>query len=79
MSRNRITETGDSPALLLSPEIMEKLGIHVGDEVEVSIVDRTLTLRSLDEARRAQNIEAATKTVFDRRQSAYEELAQGVE
>lgn len=79
MSRNRITETQNSAALLLSPELLEKLGINVGDEVDVSVVDRTLILRSLDEAARAQKIGAVTKIVFERRRSAYEELARGAE
>lgn len=79
MSRNRITETQNSAALLLSPELLEKLGINIGDEVDVSVVDRTLILRSLDEAERARKIDAATKTVFENRRSAYEELARGAE
>ena len=79
MSRKRITETGDSAALLLSPDILESLGISVGDEVDVSIVGRTLILRSLGEAERARKIEALTRVVFDRRRSAYEELAKGAE
>lgn len=79
MSRERITETESSAALLLSPELLEQLGVSVGDEVDVSVVDRTLVLRSLDEAKRAQKIDAATKAVFERRRSAYEELARGAE
>ncbi len=79
MSRKQITETGHSAALLLSPEILEELGVNVGDEVDVSIVDRTLILRPLDEVERAKKIDAATSIVFERRRSAYEELAKGVE
>ncbi len=79
MSRKQITATGDSAALLLSPEILKELGVSVGDEVDVSIVDRTLILRSLDEVERAKKIDAATRVVFESRRSAYEELAKGVE
>jgi len=79
MSRGRITATGDSPALLLSQEVLDKLGLKVGDEVDISLVERTLILRSLDEADRARRIENTTSSIFERRKSAYEELAKGIE
>jgi len=79
MSRKRITVSESSTALLLPQEILDLMGVDAGDEVEVSVVDRTLILRPLDEAERAQKIEAAAKSTFERRQSAYEELAKGVE
>jgi antitoxin component of MazEF toxin-antitoxin module len=79
MSRERITVIGESAALLLSQDVLDKLGIAIGDEVELSLVDRTLILQPLDEAYRAQKLEAVTKTVFERRQSAYTRLAQGAE
>ena len=79
MSRKRITTAGDSAAVILSQEILDVMGVKVGDEVDVSVVDRTLILRSLDEAERARKIDAATKDIFERRRSAYEELAGGAE
>ncbi|HEY0386615.1 MAG TPA: AbrB/MazE/SpoVT family DNA-binding domain-containing protein [Pyrinomonadaceae bacterium] len=79
MSRKRITSDDNSAILELSQEILDKLGVAVGDEVDLSIVDRTLILRPLDETERARAIEAATKATFTRRQSAYEELAKGAD
>jgi antitoxin component of MazEF toxin-antitoxin module len=79
MSRERITAIGESAALLLPKEVLDKLGIAIGDEVEVSLIDRTLMLQPLDEADRAQQLEAITQTVFARRQRAYTQLAQGPE
>jgi len=58
---------------------LDKLGIAIGDEVELSLINRTLVLQPLDEADRAQKLEAVTKTVFEHRQSAYTRLAQGAE
>jgi hypothetical protein len=55
------------------------MGVNDGDEIDISIVDRTLILRSLDEAERAQKIGAATESVFERRKSVFEELAKGAE
>ena len=79
MSRERITAVGETAALLLPKEVLDKLGITIGDEVELSLIDRTLMLQPLDEAARGQQLEAITKTVFARRQSAYTQLAQGSE
>ena len=79
MSRERITAVGESAALLLPKDVLDKLGIAIGDEVELSLIDRTLILQPLDEADRAQKLETVTKTVFERRQSAYTRLAQGAE
>jgi antitoxin component of MazEF toxin-antitoxin module len=79
MSRTQITAVGESAALLLPKEVLDKLGIAIGDEVELSLIDRTLLLQPLDEADRAQQLAAVTKTVFTRRQRAYTQLAQGPE
>jgi len=79
MSRERITAVGESAALLLPKKVLDKLGITIGDEIELSLIDRTLLLQPLDEADRAQQLAAITKSVFARRQSAYTQLAQGPE
>jgi antitoxin component of MazEF toxin-antitoxin module len=79
MSRKRITGDGTSATLELPQEILDELGVAVGDEVDICVVDRTLILRPLDEAERARTIEAATTATFERRRSAYEELAKGAD
>ena len=79
MSRERITAVGETAALLLPKEVLDKLGIAIGDEVELSLIDRTLMLQPLDEAARGQQLAAITTIVFARRRSAYTQLAQGPE
>lgn len=79
MSRKRIDTSKDSAAILLPQEVLDQLGINAGDEVDLSVVDGTLILRPLEEAERARKIEGATNTVFERRKSAYEQLAKGIE
>lgn len=79
MPRKRITASENQTTLLLPQELLNTLGVDAGDEIDVSVVDRTLILRSVEEAERAQKIEAATKSVFNRRKTAYEELAKVVE
>jgi antitoxin component of MazEF toxin-antitoxin module len=79
MSRKRIAVSDNSATLVLPQEVLDMMGIGDGDEVDVSVVERTVILRPLDEAERAQRLEGATKSVFEKRKSAYEELAKGVE
>jgi bifunctional DNA-binding transcriptional regulator/antitoxin component of YhaV-PrlF toxin-antitoxin module len=79
MSRERITAVGETAALLLPKEVLDKLGIAVRDVIELTLIDRTLVLQSLDEAARGQQLAAITNLVFARRQSAYAQLAQGPE
>jgi antitoxin component of MazEF toxin-antitoxin module len=79
MSHERIIAVGESAALILPKDVLDKLGIAVGDEVELSLIDRTLVVQPLAEADRAQKLEEVIKTVFERRQSAYARLAQGAE
>jgi antitoxin component of MazEF toxin-antitoxin module len=79
MSRERIIAVGESAALILPKDVLDKLGIAVGDEVELSLIDRTLIVQPLAEADPAQKLEEVIKTVFERRQSAYARLAQGAE
>jgi antitoxin component of MazEF toxin-antitoxin module len=79
MSRKRITASEDSATLLLPREILDAMGVNDGDEIDVAVIDRTLILRSLDEAERARKVGAATEAVFERRKSVFEELAKGAE
>ncbi|MEW6131279.1 MAG: AbrB/MazE/SpoVT family DNA-binding domain-containing protein [Acidobacteriota bacterium] len=79
MSRKRIETSKDLAAILLPQEVLDQLGIKAGDEVDLAIIDRTLILRPLEEAERVLKIEQVTDTVFERRKSAYEQLAKGIE
>ena len=79
MSRERISTSGADATVRLPGEILERLGISVGDEVEMLVVERTLVVRPLDEVERETQINAATKEVLERRKSAYEELARGAD
>lgn len=79
MAQRRITAVGNSAALLLPPDVLQQLGLQVGDEVDLSIVEHKLIVRSLDEAERAQRINEVTQDVLQRRQAVYRELAKGVD
>ena len=67
MARERITAVGDTAALFLLKEVLDKLGVVIRDEVELSLLDRALLLQPLDDADRAQHLAVITQTVFTRR------------
>lgn len=60
-------------------EYLEKVGIKIGDEIDLSIKGSTLILRPLNDSERARKIDAITKAVFKRRKSAYEQLAKAID
>jgi hypothetical protein len=77
MSNEQIITFDDPAGFLLTPEILQQIGINAGDKFELTIINRTLILRSLDEVERARKIASATRDIFDRRREAYQILAQG--
>jgi len=70
---------GDSGALLLTPEVLEQVGMQVGDEVDVSVLDRTLIVRPLADVEREEAFTAAMNYVLKRHKRLYEALAKGPE
>jgi antitoxin component of MazEF toxin-antitoxin module len=76
--RRRITTSGNSAALILSQDLLGLMGIAVGDEVDVSLVDKTLVVRPLSETERAAKVQAAMDDVFKRRGGLLKRLAEGV-
>ncbi len=75
MSQQHVTQIGNTAALLLPPEILEQTGIHIGDIIEMSVVDGMLVVSSLQEIECKQKVRDAIRKVFTRRKSAYQRLA----
>ena len=76
MARHQIVQVGSSAALLLPEELLAQLQMYIGDQVDVSIIDHTLILRSLEDVERQQQLESVIDHIFARRKSAYQQLAQ---
>lgn len=74
MARQRITVTADGATLVITPDVLNALGLHPGDEVDVAVVDRSVWLRPLDEVERAQKIDSVTQAVLSRRKRALMQL-----
>ena len=79
MLRKRITAVGNSAAIVLSRDLMKLMNLEIGDEVEISVLDRALVVRSAEEVQRAQRVERAADQVFERRSRLLARLAQGAD
>lgn len=77
MTHQEITLVNNMPALLLSPEVLESLGIEVGDKMEVVVENQTLVLRPLNGTERKAKMDAAMLDLLERRRTVYEKLAEG--
>lgn len=75
--RKKVTAVGNSAAIVLSRDLLQLLGLEVGQEVELSVIDRTLVVRSAQEAERAELVRQAADRVFERRRGLLTRLAEG--
>ncbi|MEZ4708316.1 MAG: hypothetical protein R3A44_13980 [Caldilineaceae bacterium] len=77
MALTKLTPSGDSAVLPLSKHILEQLGLGVNDEIDVEVVDKTLIVRSISEAERAERLKLATDTIFEKYDRVFVALAEG--
>lgn len=77
MLKRKITTSGNSAALVLSQDILALMGLSVGDEVDLQLIDRTLVVRPLPEIERERRISSAMDSVLSRRRSLLRRLAEG--
>jgi antitoxin component of MazEF toxin-antitoxin module len=77
--RKKVTAVGNSAAILLSRDLLQLLGLEVGQEVELSVIDQTLVVRSTREAERAELVRQAADRVFERRRGLLTRLAEGAD
>jgi antitoxin component of MazEF toxin-antitoxin module len=77
MARQKITAVNNSAALLLTPDMLDQMGISIGDDVEVTLVDHALILRPLAEVEREQTVATLTQALLERRRRVYTALAEG--
>jgi antitoxin component of MazEF toxin-antitoxin module len=66
-------------ALRVTPEVLEALGVEIGDEVEIITGERKLMVYVESEAERAARARQIVAELLFERDSAYRRLAEGVE
>jgi antitoxin component of MazEF toxin-antitoxin module len=57
MPQLTIVPHGDSAAIVFPASVMESIGLHIGDVLEVTLGDRQLILRPVEDAGRRQLLE----------------------
>lgn len=75
---NEQVMTLDNPAgLLLTPELLQEIGVRAGDQIKVSVRERVLTIRPFDESlterERLEELQAA-RVVDDEARVTFREL-----
>lgn len=75
MAQQQITQVGHEAALVLPPDVLEQTELHIGDTIEISVVDGMLVIVPLQDAEHELKIQEATRKVLARRHSAYQRLA----
>jgi len=76
MIRKRITTLGNSAAIILSRDLLDLMEIKVGDEVELSLVGRSLVVRPVPETGRKKKVREAVKKVLREDAELLRRLAQ---
>jgi antitoxin component of MazEF toxin-antitoxin module len=77
MTREKIISNENGAAIVLSADVLEQMGIAIGDEIEIEVIDRTLILRPLDEVEREQTVASLTRSLLERRSRVYHVLGEG--
>ena len=79
MLTKKITSLGNSAAIVLPKDILALMNLGIGDEVELTLVDKSLMLRPLSEKARQELFETTLEDVMIKRKSLLENLAKGVD
>jgi len=78
MTQTRVTNVGKSAAVVLPQELMEQIGLQIGDEVDVEVTDDALVVRRvLGEGKNDHSLDEIIDDIFERRADAYRRLAEG--
>lgn len=79
MLTKKITQLGNSAAIVLPKDILALMNLGIGDEVEIKLVDKSLVVKPLSENARQELFETALRKVMLERKSMLENLAKGVD
>lgn len=77
MVRQTITTIDNHPALVLPQAILTQLGVAIGDDADLIVVEGRLVVRTLAETERDQRVAALSRSLLQRRQQVYTALAAG--
>lgn len=77
MSQIQVKDSGENLMVVLPPEVIASIGLKAGDTLEVSVVEQSLVLRSVEEVERAKRADESIDKIFQRRRVVLDALAEG--
>ena len=79
MTGTQIVTINETAALTLTPEWLQQIGVSAGDQIEIAVNQRSLTVRPLKaESDEDARIEAMMDSIMDRHDNLFRKLAEGV-
>ena len=79
MASQYVMTLDDPKGLLITTELLGKIGVGAGDKVEIKITDRALTISAFAEMEQEKVMDEMMSSLMERRQNLYERLAEGAE
>jgi antitoxin component of MazEF toxin-antitoxin module len=64
MITKKVTAVGNSAAILLSRDLLELMDARIGTEVQITLVGKSLVVRTLSEAEIERKFQAATEKIL---------------
>jgi antitoxin component of MazEF toxin-antitoxin module len=75
MSQLTVLPIGTGAAVMLPDEVIQSVGLRIGDKLELTVGDQQLILRPVEDRPREARLAEITREVFEERQDAYRRLA----
>lgn len=79
MAVGKIVQIDDVVSVTLPKALLEQLGLSIGDEVNVDIVDNRIVAESKTQTSHEERLSAIAKGLIKRRADVYKALAGGVD
>lgn len=78
MTGTQIVTIGETAALTLTPELLRQIGVGAGDQIEIALSDRSLTVRPVAELDEEDaRLETMMDSIMDRHDNLFRRLAEG--
>jgi len=74
--RKKLTRTGNSLAVVLDKELLEKLGIHAGTPLEISTDGQVVIISPVRSHKRDQKLKSAMARAHQRYAGVFRKLAE---
>ena len=78
MTGTQIVTIGETAAFTLTPELLREIGVGAGDQIEIALNDRSLTVRPVTEPDEEDaRLETMMDSIMDRHDNLFRRLAEG--